>query len=129
MPARSGMDPADMVAFLPHVILLDVLRGGELDFRFRLVGTYFGEFWGADPTGRCLRHLEGKGPGSRMWSELEAAVVEAKPRSSSIPYVGPKREVYGVEDCIMPLAEDGVTVDMLFVTCEYLLKGSVGTDA
>lgn len=122
LPSRADIDPVSMRKFLARVILVDVLRDPELDFRFRLVGTYYQDFWSNDPTGRTLRNCDGTGPGSTIWDTLEDTITDKMPRTTTIKYVGPLKDFYDVEDCIMPLSSDGDTVDMLFVTCDYMLK-------
>src|SRR5579859_1990091 len=55
LPGRRDIDPHEMVAFLPYVILLDVERGaGAFRFRYRLVGTEVVALFGHDPTGQYL---------------------------------------------------------------------------
>lgn len=122
LPSRSDIDPISMRAFLSHVILVDVLRDPALDFRFRLVGTYYQDFWSNDPTGKTFRECLGTGPGSTIWSALEETTEAKTPRTTTIKYVGPLKDIYDVEDCVMPLSTDGDTVDMFLVTCEYMAK-------
>jgi hypothetical protein len=38
-PAKSDIQPKDLISFLPHVFLVDVLD--EANFRFRLAGSHF----------------------------------------------------------------------------------------
>ncbi len=120
-PGRQHVRPEDMVPFLSHVILIDVLRD-PLDFRYRVVGSYYWEFWQSNPTGKRMSEVPGQGPGSRIWQRLEGVVRNKRPVSTDIPYVGPKRNIFTAEDCVMPLAGDGVHVDMIMVTCEYLSR-------
>lgn len=122
MPSRTDIDPLDMASFLPRVILIDVDQVPDLDFRFRLVGTYYSAFWSSDPTGKALRDIPGQGPGSILWSALAEVTETGAPMTTTIPYIGPKKELYDVEDCVMPLAADRRTVDMIMVTCDYMPK-------
>lgn len=45
-----------------------------------------------------------------------------QPTTTTIPYVGPKKDIFDAEDCVMPLFGPDGSVDMLMVTCEYLPK-------
>lgn len=122
LPGRRHIDPSDMLPFLPYVMLMDVIREPELDFRYRLIGTKHQSFWLKNLTGVCIRATEQQGPGSTIWKGLERAATTAMPMSTRAPYVGTKKEIYEIEDILMPLAEDGRTVDMIFVCCDYLTK-------
>src|SRR5258708_23715609 len=52
LPGREHLDPVEMVRFLAHVVLFDVVRNGSYyRFRHRLTGTHFAEIFGRDVTG------------------------------------------------------------------------------
>jgi len=53
MPRRRDIAPADMKAYLPHVLLADVLRSGE-DFRYRVVGSQLQRYFAGNPTGMLM---------------------------------------------------------------------------
>lgn len=122
LPARRDIQPDRMVRFLPNVMLMDVIRDPDLDFRFRLIGTRHRNFWIKDLTGCRIRDTEQQGPGTVIWSAWEKVANSGLPMSTRAPYVGPKKEIYEIEDILMPLAEDGRTVDMIFVCCDYIPK-------
>jgi hypothetical protein len=124
MPARTDLDPAEMIAILPHVILIDVLRE-PLDFRYRLIGTITEEHMAEPYTGRRLSEISHQRAPSRIWSCCERVVESQQPLRSDIPYVGPKQDFTTIEDIMLPLASDGATVDMIFVVVEYLRKNEV----
>lgn len=50
MPSRADLDPAEMVPFLPSLILVDVVSIEPLSLTYRLVGTREVEARGRDPT-------------------------------------------------------------------------------
>src|SRR6185437_105432 len=50
-PRRAEIDPAEIRPHLPHLVMTDVIDGGN-DFRFRLIGTRIVEGLGHDNTGR-----------------------------------------------------------------------------
>ena len=53
MPRRRDIAPADMKAYLPHILLADVVRGGE-DFRYRVVGSQLQRYFSGNPTGMLM---------------------------------------------------------------------------
>ena len=127
MPSRADIDPADMIAFLPNVVLIDVLRD-PLDFRYRLTGTLIDEHIGRSVTGWRMSEIAHQKPPSRIWSACERVVRERAPLSSDVPYVGPKRDFVVAEDIIMPLSPDDGAVTMLLVVVDYLRKVELPED-
>lgn len=127
LPARGDLDPGEMVAFLPHVILLDVLRD-PLDFRYRLVGTTVEDHMLRPYTGLRVRELDHQRPPSRVWTKFETTITARRPVATRLPYVGPHREFVRVEDIVMPLAADGIAVDMLFIVIDFIRTGDVPED-
>ncbi|MDO9127955.1 PAS domain-containing protein [Parvibaculum sp.] len=53
MPDRADIDPAEIVRFLPNIIIAEAINGGE-DFRTRLFGTALVELLGEERTGKLL---------------------------------------------------------------------------
>ncbi|MEH6526917.1 MAG: PAS domain-containing protein [Sneathiella sp.] len=122
MPSRADMSPADMVSFLPNVILLDVMAGPQ-DFKYRLVGTKVTlQMLHTDNTGKTMRELgfKGQGPDSKIFSNCVKVVETRQPLAGQTPYTGKNSDFKATEDIIMPLSQDGETVNMLFVTCEFI---------
>jgi len=121
MPARADLDPTEMIAFLPNVILLDVLRE-PLDFRYRLIGTMVEEHMSQPYTGRRFSEFEGQRQGSRIWTNSERVLTERRPVRTDVPYIGPKRDFTTIEDVMMPLSADGESVDVIFIVVEYIRR-------
>jgi len=122
MPSRADMSPSDMLSFLPNVILVDVLAE-PLDFKYRLVGTKVTlHMLHTDNTGKTMRELDfkGQGPDSKIFYNCAQVVETRQPLAGQTPYVGKNSDFKATEDIIMPLSKDGETVDMLFVTCEFI---------
>ena len=119
MPGRADIDPSEIVGILPCVFLLDV-RPEPLDFRYRLIGTKMSNNINRDHTGSCMSEIEHQRAPSRIWTACERVVTHRVPLSSDTPYVGKLHEFKTTEDLIMPLSEDGKTVNMLFVTADFL---------
>lgn len=119
MPRRQDIDPAGMVPFLPHVFLLDVRRE-PLDFRYRLIGTVMDQHMNEPYTGRWMSGIEHQKPPSVIWRSCELTVETRRPCSSETPYVGKHKDFKHTEDIIMPLSDDGGTVNMLLVTAAFI---------
>lgn len=119
MPARSDLDPAEITTILPHVVLYDV-RQEPLDFRYRLIGTKMDEYFLGHYTGLWMSEIPHQKSPSRIWASCRRVVTERAPLSSDIPYIGKNKEFLTTEDLIMPLSDDGETVDMLFVTVGFV---------
>ena len=119
MPARRDIDPAEIVNILPHVFLLDV-RQQPLDFRYRLIGTKMDEHMLARYTGLWMSQIAHQRAPSRIWANCRHVALEGLPLSGNTPYVGKNKAFLTTEDLIMPLSDDGRTVDMLLVTVGFV---------
>lgn len=114
MPRRSDLDPVEIPRrVIPYCELIEVLRD-PLDFRYRLVGTEIDRISRHAYTGRRVREIPGQAPPSRMFDFLSLAVERAAPLCARLPYVGADRYVSSVENLLLPLGDDGATVDMLW---------------
>lgn len=111
LPARTDIDPVELRFLLGHLLLLDVLDEPQ-QFRVRLQGTELERWMGGDLTGKTLDQLPSR--------QLEAIALECLARTveAKAPYhkIGeqiiddmPRR----FEALILPLATDGVIVNML----------------
>ena len=119
MPSRADLDPADIRTILPCVFLLDVAQD-PLDFRYRLIGTKMASHLNRNLTGSWMSDLPHQRPPSRIWSACARVVETRVPISSDTPYVGKHHAYKETEDLILPLSADGETVNMLFVTADFL---------
>lgn len=119
LPRRSDINPAEIPRLMPHAILVDVKRGPEPDFRYRLIGTYVAENLFKDHTGAWFSEIEHQKAPSQIWQNCCKVAETGEPFIANTPYVGPHQEYRLVEDVILPLADDGQTVDCLLVFVEY----------
>jgi hypothetical protein len=67
LPRRSDIDPVDIPKLMPHAVILDVRREPELDFRYRLIGTYVAEHLFKDHTGSWFSEIEYQKAPSTIW--------------------------------------------------------------
>ncbi|WP_417454664.1 PAS domain-containing protein [Kiloniella sp.] len=114
IPSREDISPAEMVPFLPNILLLDV-ENEPLDFRFRLIGTRIVPLLKRDYTGELMSTIDNLKSPNSVWKNCCKAVDLAEPVYAFTPYVGPKKDILDVEDLILPLASDGKNVNMLMI--------------
>ena len=113
MPRRSDIDPVELVALLPNIMLVDVVDD-DRRYVYRLVGTGEVQLRGHDPTGKSVR------------DGYFAATPEAAEERYDRVYKS--REPYYEEDnfqmvdryiceanLFLPLSEDDRTVNMILV--------------
>lgn len=124
IPSRADLKPPDMIPFLRCVILLDVLRE-PLDFCYRLIGTKVTqEMIRNDHTGRKMTDIPHQSQESRIFINCRLVVETGRPIGGQTPYIGRNADYKLTEDVIMPLSEDGETVNMLFVTADFVYSGT-----
>lgn len=124
MPSRADLDPSEITSLLPYLVLADVLRdakpGWPLDFRYRLIGTVTDSMMNGRYTWKCMSELPHQQPDSRLWQSLENVTTTRRPQFNRVPYVGPHKDFISVIDLVMPLSDDGETVNMLFCIIDFL---------
>jgi hypothetical protein len=113
-PPRSAIDPGDFIDALPRVKLVDVQRGidGDLDFRFRLAGTWIGNVLGTELT--RLRPLDLQPPqfGAMVHDHYTQCVRERRPLLHKVE-IDSVRRIHSYVRLLLPLSSDGEQVDML----------------
>ena len=121
LPGRQHLDPLDMPReLLPRLVLFDVERAFDgPQFRVRLAGTKVVELLGREPRGHALHEL-GLAEARSLISALKAAVTLGAPVIYSAPLILPSKRLLWARRLGLPLARDGVTVDMVLGT--YVLR-------
>lgn len=112
MPARADIDPVDLPRLLPNLILVGV-AGEPPRFRFRVVGTEIVFRYGTEVTGRELDDIDLGSELGAVRAQYEETVRERAPTycRHQIETAGGKHLRY--ERLLLPLAPDGVRVDMM----------------
>lgn len=123
IPARRDIDPLDIPSLLPQVVLLDIARD-PWNFRFRLIGTNVAYHLSQDWTGSWFREIGHMAPPSRIFNNCMEVATSGEPMRSQTPYVGPHMNFISAEDIILPLADDGRTVNMLLVFVEHFSRAN-----
>ena len=121
LPRREDLDPFDVPALMPQIILLDVQREPR-DFYYRVIGTGVTEHLSKDWTGTWMSEIEHQRPPSRIWENCEKVVTSKAPALSTVPYVGPHADFLYGEDVILPLGDDEGNVAKLLVFVAYIRK-------
>lgn len=121
LPGRRHIDPADLKPHLPFINLIDVFyEAGEPRFRYRLVGTAQVEATGKDITGRTAEEAHDPAYLRLVLAGMRAAVCTRQPDFAERAVPHPTREHIRYRRVMFPLADDGVTVDMLLAVSVYL---------
>lgn len=118
LPCRKDIEPLDIPALLPQIILLDVARE-PWDFRFRLIGTNVVYHLNQDWTGSWFSQIGHMAAPSRIFTSCVEVSSSGTALRSETPYVGPHSNYVTAEDIILPLADDGENVDKLLVFVEH----------
>lgn len=122
VPSKQVMDPVEMVAFLPDIVLLDVVEGGP-DFRFRLVGGNVRFHLQNDITGKLLSDVPNSEIGNRLRFALFDCVATHMPGALETRYRGPQCDYKTIEVLTLPLRSvpDG-PVERVLITMQFFHK-------
>jgi hypothetical protein len=111
-PARADLDPIEIPAIMPHLLLLDV-EPRTRRVRFRLMGTAVTSGLGRDLTGRYLDDLPLNRTQRTMLEQYKRVIDTVEPACSAWEYTREDGRHVRFERLILPLSSDGATVDML----------------
>jgi hypothetical protein len=119
VPARGDLDPAAFRRLLPNIMLVDVLPPPDI-YRVRLSGEAINEFYGGSIAGRTPRGYL-SADGIQVVAGLTRALVEQRQpifRAGRVHWQSDK--TYKLfESCLLPLAADGETVDMVLAAIKF----------
>src|ERR1700719_3940275 len=116
MPRRADIDPTEIPKLLPDVMLVDVLPQGR--YRYRLIGTENTQAQGMNATGCYLDEvLPGPEYKAHVIALYDECVGSRRVLYSECLFMAPGRRApeRHTKVLFMPLAEDGETVNMVFV--------------
>lgn len=125
MPRRADIDPVELRRHLSCLSLVEVLEDGR-DYRFRLLGTEFSRLFDRNSTGKTLRQVYGEGdPEVLDWmrKSYEEVLRLKRPvlRRGSMRAVD--KDFIACELLLLPLAEDGERVTMIFGRTLFRIEG------
>jgi len=114
LPGRPHIDPAAMPKLMPAIFFTDVERGSRLRFRIRLIGTRLARLFARDPTRRYADEVMPGIDDSPLGIALRAVVESGLPNHGGGPVtLIPGKEYLKIERLLLPLADDGRSVDMV----------------
>jgi hypothetical protein len=117
MPARRDIDPADFVALLSAVALVDVLYD-PLRFRYRLVGTQIVERLGREMSGRWVSEIPRPQLREATMRDYELVVRQRAAVLDHGDDIYDTRRIR-YEILRLPLSEDGVLINMILTAAVY----------
>jgi hypothetical protein len=112
-PSRADIDPLEIAALLPYVVLIDVERR-PWRFRYRLVGTDFVQNVGDDLTGHYLDEFVRLERGQAILEDYIRVADWGAPVCAVWDYRRGDGRHVRYERLALPLSSDGRIVDMLF---------------
>jgi hypothetical protein len=120
LPGRQHVDPCAIPHLLSRVFMVDVSRD-PLRFKYRLVGTEYVQLMGKDLTGKFLDEVH---PGFHglILRQYTATAELGQPayRRGQVMYTRPDRNYLGMERLIVPLARNGIEVDMILGAIAFI---------
>nr|WP_298683711.1 PAS domain-containing protein [uncultured Dongia sp.] len=118
LPSRADFDPADLPhAILRHMLLFDVERHPDrLRFRFRLASTGFVDLVGREVTGTYIDELAPPDRTDPVREALEEISNTGRPIFLASRLTLVSKDYYYVKRLGLPLAQDGVRVDMIMAS-------------
>lgn len=118
MPSRADFDPLEMPQLLPFIILMDVEGSGNR-LKVRLAGTKIVEMFGSDYTGNYLDEIDFGDVMEKVLFEYGLAVTEKRPVFSDHSFRKPNDYRHAIERAILPLSNDGDSVNMLLAILDF----------
>jgi len=114
LPGRQHIAPEDMIALLPRLWMADVFRG-PLRLRYRLVGTEIVRSVQRELTGQWLDEAQPESVSNPTLSNRYRFIVETGQPTwrRGATLWSRDRQHRCVENCLVPLASDGATVDKI----------------
>ena len=121
LPGRQHFDPIDLAPIMPHVWMLDVIEvNGIVRYRYRLVGTAEVATLQREVTGHWFDEVHGRSSAiyRRFQHMIDNRVATYRKGMVGLSHHEDHRVV---ENCMVPLARDGSSVDMI-VACSMLFN-------
>lgn len=118
LPSRTDFKPEDLRNWLSHILLVDIVDGGKR-FRWRLLGTAITDVLQRDNTGKWFDEIY-KGEQLAAFEENYAlAFHHKKPFWFQGTFEYTNKEHISFRSVHLPLASNGVDVDMVLVLLQY----------
>jgi hypothetical protein len=120
MPARGDFDPAEMIAFLPGIALIDVVPDSRR-FVYRLLGTREVAMRGNDATGKGVAEGYFASSAEAALASYEDVVGRRAPRFEQRRFITPDNRIGHEQTVILPLSDDGQAVNKIIAYTHHYL--------
>jgi len=127
LPARRHFDPMRVPDLLPNIWLIDVVRGTPNRYRYRLIGSALHDAGAPMRVGMFIDEMGNDVDQAAAHATFDSVVNGRQPDwRRGTPILRHLKFVATLERALLPLAEDGETVDVILgMTVFYLLDGKV----
>ncbi|MGF1629560.1 MAG: PAS domain-containing protein [Kiloniellaceae bacterium] len=120
LPGRQHIDPCDLRHVLKLVNLVDVERaGGDLHFRYRLIGETQTLNAGRDITGMLVEEAIVPPLAARITGNMRQVLETRLPVYDRFPMPHPDRDFIDSQRMYYPLAADGEHINMFLILNGY----------
>lgn len=114
MPRRSDIDPAEMVPFLPRLMIVDVVDDARR-YVYRLVGTREVEARGRDPTGRPVGEAFIGSSREKVLANYDRVAMTARPHVDAGTVITVEDKLDDSHVIFLPISEDDQNVSQILV--------------
>ncbi|MDY0883348.1 PAS domain-containing protein [Dongia soli] len=119
MPARRDIDPIEMKPWLSAIQLIDIFHNPRRMI-YRLVGQVDVEFRGFNPTGRTVEECAVGASLQEALANYDIVITQRSFVYDHADYVSASGFLRGQESILLPLSDDGETVNMVLTYAEVL---------
>ncbi|HEY3147702.1 MAG TPA: PAS domain-containing protein [Dongiaceae bacterium] len=121
MPSRADIDPAEIVPFLPGVMLVDAVADARR-FVYRLVGTREVAMRGRDPTGKSVGEGFYGASAEASVASYQDVVTRRVLRLERRQFTTPDGRFGREQVILLPLSNDDTHVTMILVYTHHMLN-------
>jgi len=118
MPRRSDIDPAELVRFLPALMIVDVVAD-DRRYVYRLVGTKECEARGRDPTGRPVGEAFIGSSRETVLANYDHVHLTGAPHIDLKTVITNRDRLDNSHVIFLPLSEDDRTVTQILVFTDF----------
>lgn len=118
MPQRNDFDPVQVPELLTGICLVEVIDGGK-DYFYRVAGSALEEMTGQVLQGKYFSELIHAKSRESMRATCGASVETARPIVIKNQLREPGRGQTAITAIVLPLSDDGQTVNMLLTMTEF----------
>jgi len=118
MPRRADIDPAELVRYLPALMIVDVVADARR-YVYRLVGTREVQARGRDPTGRPVGEAFLGASRETVLANYDRVSLTGKPHVDLKTVITTRDRLDNSHVIFLPLSEDDRTVTQILVYTDF----------